>query len=72
MAQEQNAAPRRPLGARIVNYFREARAELSRVTWSTRQEIIESTQVILVFAVVAMVVLGLIDTIFRFITVRLP
>ncbi len=71
MAQEQNT-PRRPLGARIINYFREARAELSRVTWSTRQEIIESTQVILVFATVAMVVLGLIDTIFRFITVRLP
>ncbi|AWR86976.1 preprotein translocase subunit SecE [Meiothermus taiwanensis] len=72
MAQEQNAAPRRPLGTRIINYFREARAELARVTWPSRQEVIESTQVILVFAVVAMVVLGLIDTIFRFITVRLP
>jgi len=72
MAQEQNAAPRRSLGARIINYFREARAELSRVTWPSRQEVIESTQVILVFAVVAMIVLGLIDTIFRFITVRLP
>lgn len=72
MAQEQNAAPRRPFGARVVNYFREARAELSRVTWPSRQEVIESTQVILVFAAVAMVVLGLIDTIFRFITVRLP
>ncbi|MCS7057599.1 MAG: preprotein translocase subunit SecE [Meiothermus sp.] len=71
MAQE-NTAPKRSLGARIINYFREARAELSRVTWSTRQEIIESTQVILVFAAVAMVVLGLIDTVFRFITVRLP
>ncbi|RDI94483.1 preprotein translocase subunit SecE [Meiothermus sp. QL-1] len=70
MAQENS--PKRPLGARIVNYFREARAELARVTWSTRQEIIESTQVILVFALVAMVVLGLIDTVFRFITVRLP
>ena len=72
MVQEQNAVPRRPLGARIINYFREARAELSRVTWPSRQEVIESTQVILVFATVAMVVLGLIDTIFRFITVRLP
>ncbi|WP_051195789.1 preprotein translocase subunit SecE [Meiothermus rufus] len=72
MAQEQNTATRRPIGTRIVNYFREARAELSRVTWPTRQEIIESTQVILVFAAVAMVALGLIDAIFRFITVRLP
>lgn len=72
MAHEQNTASRRPLGRRIINYFREARAELSRVTWSSRQEIIESTQVILVFAAVAMVVLGLIDAVFRFITVRLP
>jgi preprotein translocase subunit SecE len=72
MAQEQNAAPRRSLGARIINYFREARAELSRVTWPSRPEVIESTQVILVFAILAMIVLGLIDTIFRFITVRLP
>lgn len=71
MAQEQKA-PRRPIGARIVNYFREARTELSRVTWSTRQEIIESTQVILVFAIVATILLGLVDAIFRFITVLLP
>jgi preprotein translocase subunit SecE len=71
MAQEQKA-PRRPIGARIVNYFREARTELSRVTWSTRQEIMESTQVILVFAVVATILLGLVDGIFRFISVRLP
>jgi preprotein translocase subunit SecE len=65
---EREAAPRRSPLQRIVNYFREARAELSRVTWPTREEIIGSTQVILIFAVVAMVVLGLIDTVFRFLT----
>lgn len=65
---EREAAPRRNPLQRIINYFREARAELSRVTWPTREEIIGSTQVILIFAVVAMVVLGLIDTVFRFLT----
>lgn len=65
---EREVAPRRNLLQRIVNYFREARAELSRVTWPTREEIIGSTQVVLIFAVVAMVALGLIDTVFRLLT----
>ena len=65
---EQTPAPRRPILQRIINYFREARAELSRVTWSTREEIIQSTQVILIFAIVATLVLGAIDAIFRFLT----
>lgn len=71
MAQEQNTAPRRSPITRIINYFREARAELSRVTWSTRQEIIESTQVITVFALAFMVLLGLVDMIFRYLTLAI-
>ncbi|WP_018110372.1 preprotein translocase subunit SecE [Thermus igniterrae] len=52
--------------ARIVRYFQEARAELARVTWPTREQVIEGTQAILVFTLVAMVVLGLYDLVFRF------
>lgn len=52
--------------ARMVRYFQEARAELARVTWPTREQVIESTQAILVFTLVAMVVLGLYDLVFRF------
>jgi len=52
--------------ARIVRYFQEARAELSRVTWPTREQIVEGTQAILVFTVVAMVILGFYDLVFRF------
>ncbi|MFD3004094.1 preprotein translocase subunit SecE [Thermus tengchongensis] len=51
---------------RIVRYFQEARAELSRVTWPTREQIVEGTQAILVFTVVAMVILGFYDLVFRF------
>ncbi|MER3483220.1 MAG: preprotein translocase subunit SecE [Meiothermus sp.] len=68
MADREPVAPRRSPVQRIINYFREARAELSRVTWSTREEIIGSTQVILIFALVAMLSLGLIDTVFRFLS----
>jgi len=52
--------------ARIVRYFQEARAELARVTWPTREQVIEGTQAILIFTLVAMVILGLYDLIFRF------
>ncbi|ADW20818.1 preprotein translocase subunit SecE [Thermus scotoductus] len=51
---------------RIVRYFQEARAELARVTWPTREQIVEGTQAILVFTVVAMVILGFYDLVFRF------
>ncbi|WP_243029178.1 MULTISPECIES: preprotein translocase subunit SecE [Thermus] len=51
---------------RIVRYFQEARAELARVTWPTREQIVEGTQAILIFTLVAMVVLGLYDLVFRF------
>ncbi|MDT7922618.1 MAG: preprotein translocase subunit SecE [Thermus sp.] len=52
--------------ARIVRYFQEARAELARVTWPTREQVIESTQAVLIFTVASMIVLGLYDLVFRF------
>lgn len=64
----ESVTPRRSPFQRIINYFREARGELSRVTWPTREEIIQSTQVILLFAVAFMVILGGYDALFRAIT----
>ncbi|ALJ89947.1 preprotein translocase subunit SecE [Thermus aquaticus] len=52
--------------ARILRYFQEARAELARVTWPTREQVVEGTQAILIFTLVAMVILGLYDLVFRF------
>ncbi|MBI5811568.1 MAG: preprotein translocase subunit SecE [Deinococcota bacterium] len=65
MAEKSELTPRRSLPQRVVNYFRESRAELSRVTWPTRQEIVQSTEVILLVTVFFMVVLGLYDLVFR-------
>lgn len=52
--------------ARIVRYFQEARAELARVTWPTREQIVEGTQAVLLFTGAMMVILGLYDLVFRF------
>jgi preprotein translocase subunit SecE len=68
MAEKSDLTPRRSFVQRIATYFRESRAELARVTWPTRDEIVQSTQVILIFAMVAMVLLGAYDFIFRFLT----
>ena len=50
--------------ARIVNYFREARAELARVTWPSREEIIQATEAVLLFTFFMMIILWLYDVIF--------
>lgn len=48
----------------LFKYFSEARAELSRVTWPTRTEVIEGTQATLIFLVALTLIVWLMDTIF--------
>lgn len=49
---------------RIFTYFREARAELTRVTWPTRDEVIQSTEAVLLFTLFSMVILWIYDLAF--------
>jgi preprotein translocase subunit SecE len=37
---------------RLVQYLRNSRAELARVTWPTREEVVQSTQATLVFVLI--------------------
>ncbi len=48
----------------LVQYFKDARAELGRVTWPIREQVIEGTQAVLVFVVALTVVIYLYDLIF--------
>ena len=48
----------------LVQYFRDARAELGRVTWPSREQVVEGTQAVLVFVVALTVVIYLYDLIF--------
>ncbi len=50
--------------ARFFNYFREARAELARVTWPNRDEVIQSTEAVLLFTFFMMVILWVYDLFF--------
>ncbi|WP_407541423.1 preprotein translocase subunit SecE [Deinococcus radiomollis] len=48
----------------LVQYFKDARAELGRVTWPSREAVIEGTQAVLVFVIALSVVVYLYDLIF--------
>jgi preprotein translocase subunit SecE len=49
----------------VIQYFKEARAELGRVTWPTRPQVIEGTQAVLIFVVALTVVVWLMDLAFH-------
>lgn len=48
----------------LVQYFKDARAELGRVTWPSREQVIEGTQAVLVFVIGLSLVVYLYDLIF--------
>ena len=46
-----------------VNFLKEVKAELGKVAWSTRQELLASTIVVIVVTVILGVFIGIIDVI---------
>jgi preprotein translocase subunit SecE len=49
---------------RIVKYFREARAEMRKVTWPTRQEALHLTGIVLAVTIVMSILLWVLDILF--------
>ncbi len=45
----------------LVQYLRNSRAELGRVTWPTRREVVQSTQATLLFVVLTAIFLLIAD-----------
>jgi preprotein translocase subunit SecE len=52
--------------ARLINYIRESRQELAKVTWPTRQEAIRSTIAVVLVALVIAIFLGGVDVVLGF------
>lgn len=48
----------------LLRYLRNSRAELGRVTWPTRDEVIQSTQATLVFVLITLAFLLVVDAVF--------
>lgn len=51
-------------GSRIVKFLREVKGELAKVTWPSREELVQSTIVVLIAVVVAGVYISLFDLLF--------
>ena len=50
----------------IVQYFKDAQGELSRVSWPTREQVFEGSQAVLIFVIgLTLIVFGL-DALFSF------
>lgn len=47
--------------AKPVNFVKEVKAELGKVAWSTRQELLSSTLVVIVVTVILGVFIGVLD-----------
>ena len=48
----------------LIQYFREAREELARVTWPSRQDVLEGTQAVLIFVVALTLIVWVLDLLF--------
>ena len=48
----------------LVNFIKEARAELRKVTWPNRKQLISSTIVVMITVVLVAIFLGIVDLVF--------
>jgi preprotein translocase subunit SecE len=67
------AAPAGPAGpgtvARVGSFLQNARAEMRKVTWPSRDELVKATRMILVLSVALGVLIGLLDFVLQLILV---
>ena len=50
---------------RVIQFLKEARAELGKVTWPTRQELTESTLLVIVSVIMISIFIGSVDVVFN-------
>ena len=69
MATEVVAGPARGWLARVVDFLRDVRNEIRKVTWPTRDELRRATMVIVVFVSLLGLLIGLMDSALQFLLV---
>ena len=61
---ERGRAPKKPLPARMSLFYRQVLAELRKVIWPTRKELITYTTVVIVFVLVVIAYVTVLDYVF--------
>lgn len=51
-------------GTRVKKFFKDTKAELKKVTWLTKEQLIHNTGVIIVFIIIITIILSLLDVAF--------
>lgn len=51
-------------GTRVKRFFKDIKAELKKVTWPTKEQLIHNTGVIIVFIIIITIILSLLDVAF--------
>ena len=59
------AAKAAPQGNRVAKFLREVRVELSKVTWPTREELVQSTIVVVIAVAIAGIYIWIFDLLFN-------
>ncbi len=62
MTTDALASPKRSWLARVVDFLRDVRGEIRKVTWPTWEELKKATGVIIVFVITLGVLIGLMDS----------
>lgn len=57
----ENAAKKTGMFTRIKKFFKESKAELKKVTWPTKEQLVHNTLVIIAFVAIVTVILALLD-----------
>lgn len=47
--------------AKVIQFFKESKAELKKVVWPTKEDVISSIKVVIISTIVVALVLGLLD-----------
>ncbi len=51
-------------GVRMKKFFKDTKAELKKVTWPTKEQLIHNTGVIIVFIIIVTIILSVLDVAF--------
>ena len=71
MGSDALTSPSRSWPGRILDFLRDVRSELHKVTWPTWEEVKKATLVIVLFVTVMGLAIGAMDTALQFVLVRL-
>lgn len=64
MADTNLTTKKAGLGTRIKRFFKETKAELKKVTWPTKEQLIHNTGIIITFIIMITIILSVLDVAF--------